>query len=205
MNYRNTPLDTTGCSPPQLLQGRKLRTRLPVLSSALLPNWPNIEGVRSMDAHAKLKSTENFNKRHGARPLPELRPGQNVRVRLPHEKKWSDLPTTITAQQGSSSYLVRNRKFLQAIPDPVVPSANKAQDVGPCTASEGGTSVAGAAEPAGAPRVVTSGVEEPCADRPDVVEAPLQGDSPRRLISNEKPVYHSRYGRVVKPVDRLGY
>jgi hypothetical protein len=68
-----------------------------------------------------------------------------------------------------------------------------AQEVGPCAASEGETPVAEAAEPAGAPHVLTSGGDESCADRPDVVGAPLQGDSPRRPISNEKPVYHSRY------------
>ncbi|KAA0185987.1 hypothetical protein HAZT_HAZT005330 [Hyalella azteca] len=206
MNYRNTPLDTTGCSPAQLLQGRRLRTRLPVLPGALLPRWPDIDGVRRTDAQAKSRSTVNYNKRHGALPLPELRPGQKARVRLPHEKKWSELPTTITARRGSSSYLVRNRIFLQALPEVTAPLEDRVQDVVPGSAAEGGAlMVAEEAEPAATPAPLPRVVEEPCVGQQDKGCAPPLGVPPQVHKLTEKPLYTSRFGRVVKPVDRLGF
>ena len=86
MAYRNTPVEVTGFSPAQLLMGRSIRTTLPCLPSELSPQWPNWDVVRKNDADAKLKATNNFNRRMGARPLPRLIEGQNVRVRLPNEK-----------------------------------------------------------------------------------------------------------------------
>ena len=115
MTYRNTPVEVTGFSPAQLLMGRSIRTTLPCLPSELAPRWPNLEVVRTNDAEAKLKSTNNFNRRMGARPLPSLIEGQKVRVRLPGEKILSE-PTKVEGRRGPSSYCIRNRKYLQPIP-----------------------------------------------------------------------------------------
>ena len=120
MAYRNTPLDVTGYSPSQLLMGRILRSGLPVLPNTLKPEWPDFKIVRENDDRAKLRTETNFNRIKGARPLQPLGTGDKVRVRLPHDKHWGE-PTKIesSALQGSrSSYLVRNRKFLNKIPDP---------------------------------------------------------------------------------------
>ena len=73
--YRNTPVDATGCSPAQLLMGRRLRTNLPMLSAQLTPNWPNMGQIRKSDNLAKTRSKENFDRAHGARPLSNLREG----------------------------------------------------------------------------------------------------------------------------------
>ncbi|KAA0202914.1 hypothetical protein HAZT_HAZT001096, partial [Hyalella azteca] len=116
--YRNTPLDVTGCSPAQLLMGRRTRSTLPVLSAELAPNWPDFSRVRDRDSTAKVKSEESFKRQHGARPLTELRDGQSVRIKLPGDKAWSD-STSVASRLGKNSYLVRNREFLQTVPDDV--------------------------------------------------------------------------------------
>jgi hypothetical protein len=124
--YRNTPLDVTGCSPAQLLMGRRTRSTLPAMSSQLAPEWPDLLRVREKDASGKAKSEESFRKQHGARPLPELRDGQSVRIKLPGDKSWSD-PTSVASRSGTNSYLVRNREFLQVVPD-VEPLAEKSRE-----------------------------------------------------------------------------
>jgi len=99
MAYRSTPLDVTGYSPSQLLMGRTIRTKLPTITQKLSPAWPDLSDVKSNDASAKAKSADGFNKRKGARKLPELREDQQVRIRLPHEKHWSQ-PEDIISRRG---------------------------------------------------------------------------------------------------------
>lgn len=117
MSYRSTPLDTTGCTPSQLLMGRNIRTKLPTLPANLSPFWPDLTAVRNNDNYAKERSAELFNKRKGARKLPELVEGQAVRIRLPLDKQWSQ-PENVLLRRGETSYAVRNRKYLQPIPEP---------------------------------------------------------------------------------------
>ena len=99
---------------------------LPVISDKLQPKWPNRQNVR--ENHDKAKETQafHFNKRHGASVLPELNPGDTVRIRIPGGKQWG-MPGRVMAQheQDQRSYVVntedgtyrRNRQHLQAIPD----------------------------------------------------------------------------------------
>jgi hypothetical protein len=116
MAYRSTPLDTTGYSPAQLLMGRNIRTQLPTLPINLVPAWPDFDVVQCNDKRTKERSALNFNKRKGARYLPAIKIGQQVRVRLPKDKEWS-LPDKIVGKQNNSSYAIRNRNFLQMLPD----------------------------------------------------------------------------------------
>lgn len=125
MCYRSTPCSSTGYSPAELLMGRKIRTTLPVLEKTLLPKWPNRAVVKNKDSKEKLKHAYYFNRRHGARALPVLQPGDAVFSKLDHEKSWS-LPATvqresatprsivITTSQGTE--LRRNRRHLQPAP-----------------------------------------------------------------------------------------
>ena len=88
MAYRTTPLDVTGCSPSQLLMGRNNRTKLPMVPQNYKPEWPDYKQVDKRNNEEKLKSVESYNKRKGI--PPPLEEGQQVRIRLPQEKRWSE-------------------------------------------------------------------------------------------------------------------
>uniref|UniRef100_A0A3P8S1I8 Integrase catalytic domain-containing protein n=1 Tax=Amphiprion percula TaxID=161767 RepID=A0A3P8S1I8_AMPPE len=138
MCYRSTPCSSTGYSPAELLMGRKIRTTLPVLEKSLLPKWPNRAMVRNKDSCEKIKHAYFFNRRHGARALPVLQPGDAVFSKLDHEKSWS-LPATvqresttprsiiITTSQGTE--LRRNRRHLQSAPIQR-PTSSTPEDIG---------------------------------------------------------------------------
>ena len=59
MTYRATVIETTGCSPVQLMMGRNTRTRLPVMKNQLCPRWPDLVKVAERDAEAKAKNACN--------------------------------------------------------------------------------------------------------------------------------------------------
>ncbi|KAK0145430.1 hypothetical protein N1851_015676 [Merluccius polli] len=113
-----------------LLMGRKIRTTLPTLEKNLQPKWPSRAAVKARDEQEKAKQAYYYNRRHGARPLPALQPGDTVRFKLDHEKSWS-MPAVIASesitprsfiiktQQGAE--LRRNRRHLQ--PEPVPESS----------------------------------------------------------------------------------
>lgn len=88
MCYRPTPCATTGVSPAELVMGRKIRTTLPTSEKNLRSKWPNRKTVEQKDAGEKAKQAFYYNRRHGARPLPPLRPGDTVLTKLDREKAW---------------------------------------------------------------------------------------------------------------------
>ena len=80
--YRSTPLQN-GLSPSELLMGRRLRTKLPVIPQVLKPNVK--EGVRNRvqsreDKYRSCQKTTHDN-RHKAKSLPSLSVGERVWVR----------------------------------------------------------------------------------------------------------------------------
>lgn len=85
MCYRSIPCSTAGVSPAELLIGRKIRT-LPILEKNLRPKWPNRKTVREKDAGEKAKQAFYYNRCHGARPFPPLRPGDGVVIKLDQAK-----------------------------------------------------------------------------------------------------------------------
>lgn len=111
MAYRATPVDVTGHTPSQLIMGRQIRSRLPTSKAYLAPKWPDMASVARRAGEAKYRSTVNHDRRHGARPLPTLSPGDVVRTRLPGERLWSDR-RRIIGQAGSRTYSLRNRRHL---------------------------------------------------------------------------------------------
>jgi len=71
--YPSTPLQH-GWSPAELSMGRKLRSRIPVRSEILCPEWSYLKQFQEADAHIKKRQKEDFDRRHRARNLPPLQP-----------------------------------------------------------------------------------------------------------------------------------
>ena len=122
LNYRTTPHSATGISPSIVLMGRQLRTKIPVLPQNLKPVKVDSRKIRDRDVAAKQLYKKDFDRRHGAQPLPELQPGTPVLVKTDSEKKWNTRGTVIgPADESGRSYLIntpqgevrRNRKHIQ--------------------------------------------------------------------------------------------
>ena len=77
MAYYNTSLEN-GYSPSELLFGRKIRTTVPVLTSSLLPCWPQMSQLHQKDNNIKEKQKHYFNQHHRVKQLPELSQGQTL-------------------------------------------------------------------------------------------------------------------------------
>ncbi len=128
MCFRATPIASTGVSPAELLMGRKMRTTLPTLPKNLRPKWPNKSSIKERDKAAKEKQAYYFNRRHGVKDLPVLRPGDSVLLKLDNEAKWKGPATVLAESATPRSYAVfsekegekrRNRRHLQLLPEEV--------------------------------------------------------------------------------------
>ena len=128
LNYRATPHTATKVSPAKALLGRELKTRVPVLPRQLLSK-PCADGrIRESDRDAKQKYKFYYDKRHGARELTDLVPGDDVLTKLDHEKGWSKPAKVIQSDGYNRSYVLqssdsprlyrRNRKHIQQMPVP---------------------------------------------------------------------------------------
>ena len=72
--YRTTPLEN-GFSPAEMLMARRLHTKLPAEPCTLTAKVPSSEQLQSKEENARFKETMLFNRRHGAKPLPQLTHG----------------------------------------------------------------------------------------------------------------------------------
>jgi hypothetical protein len=105
LSYRANAHASTGVSPAQLLMGRAIRSTVPVMPANLLPGWPDLQLVEDNDRQAK-ESYQHYYNAHGARPLPELQPGDTVDVKLDTQKQWLT-PGVVHAKTGAPrSYLI---------------------------------------------------------------------------------------------------
>lgn len=119
--YRTTPHSATGETPAKLLMGRELRTKLPSLPSNLDPNWPDLQKIRDNDAEYKLLCKQHYDRRHGARQLPPLNTGDQVRLKLDADKTWEVRGKVVTEHQLPRSFEIqtdrgtfrRNRRHLK--------------------------------------------------------------------------------------------
>ena len=82
LNYRTTPL-RQGLSPAELLMGRRLRSRVPVITSKLQPQKLNLKKFKLVDKHDKTQQKNYFDRRHRAQILPELPKNNPVWVKSP--------------------------------------------------------------------------------------------------------------------------
>ena len=117
--YRATPLEN-GFSPSELLMGRKLKTKLPVLPSTLAPKTPNHSSVKEKEEKIKERQRKNFNKRHATKEAQKLKPNDKVFVRdmkktghivRPHHNPRSFIVHT------DSGDIRRNNRHLTPIPE----------------------------------------------------------------------------------------
>ncbi|XP_038063010.1 uncharacterized protein K02A2.6-like [Patiria miniata] len=124
MLYRSTPLPSLGQSPASLLMGREIRTTLPILPRYLQPKKVDHNKLKATDNMNKQKSGQTFNKRHGARQLDDLMPGDKVKIRT---KGQLSPEGEVVRQAGTPrSYIIningteyrRNRRHIFLLPKP---------------------------------------------------------------------------------------
>ena len=124
MTYRATPVAAIGCSPAELMMGRRMRTLLPTIPRQLEPVSLDRSAIEAKDTLTKMRYADDYNRRHGVRKLPELEAGEPVRVKLDNEKSWTKEGTIVDQHQSPRSYIVdvggatyrRNRKHLAKSP-----------------------------------------------------------------------------------------
>lgn len=189
MNYRATPIQSTGQSPAQLAVGRQIRTRVPTLMKHLQPRHVNLRQLKVRDRKTKQAYRFFYNRRHSARDLPALHPGQQVKVKLDGEKRWATPGVVVSNAPEPRSYVVRteqgtvtrrNRRHLQLIPklpssEAQIPAQDDAQPAGVTTS-----------EPA-SPASTSNG-----PDHSPTVEVPVQ------LPSTPVPMAKRSSGRTIK-------
>ena len=125
MGYRATPTSSTGVSPAEMRMGHKILTPLSSFEKNLIPKWPDRNLVRRRDEEAKQRQAFYFNRRHGVKELPTLRPGDQVLTKLDGEKVWKGPASVLQECSTPRSYQVespgggevrRNRRHFQQVP-----------------------------------------------------------------------------------------
>ena len=133
MVYRSTPVAATGFSPCELMMGRQIRNTLPVHPQVLQPKVPDQSRVNTNDQESKDKNIRYYNR--GTKELPELKPGDAVRIRTGVDDHWGEAARVLHKHDSPRSYVVqtssgqyrRNREHLQHVPqqhEPALPSAH---------------------------------------------------------------------------------
>lgn len=182
LTYRDTP-GVAGVSPAMLLMGRRLQTRLPALPQRLAPVQPSHERFRAQDSRNKVRQARDFNRRHNARSLNPLKPGDSVWV-----TDASCQARVLSPAQRPRSYVVETPKgILQRNRRHLVPFS-------PTVTARESVELPAAEEPPGQPpeegqpgELPTAGCSSPSLDR----------------ASSPQGVTRSRYGRAIKPPRRL--
>lgn len=127
--YRATPLPWCDVSPAELLFGRRVRSSLPLLEEKLIPQWQYLQEFRLRDKQFKQKQKQEYDRRHGVRPLPEIPADSDVWVNTDGQRT----PGQVVARADTPrSYLVetpqgqlrRNRAHLSVMPDGRQSSSN---------------------------------------------------------------------------------
>ncbi|KAL5506378.1 hypothetical protein EMCRGX_G008003 [Ephydatia muelleri] len=115
LNYRATPLPWCNLSPAELLFGRRIRTTIPQLPCQMVPSWSYLQKFRTSDEEAKQRQKENYDLRHGVKPLPELEVWVTNRGKRGTITSKTNPPRSyiINTPEGT---IRRNRRHLIAVP-----------------------------------------------------------------------------------------
>ncbi|XP_036071757.1 uncharacterized protein K02A2.6-like [Oryzias melastigma] len=192
MCYRSTPCSSTGVSPAELLMGRKIRTTLLTLEKNLQPKWPDRKAVFQRDAAEKTKQAFYYNRRHGAKPLPALRPGDTVVTKLDQEKNWST-PAVVSKE------IITPRSYLLETPQGVVFRRNRRHirnDNRQHVATAALSTSAGTSEGEPLPSSSAPASETELSVPPQVISTASSPAAVSQTVC-------TRSGRVCKPVERL--
>ena len=148
LQYRNTPIQSIGLSPAQLLLHRRLRDSIP--SQPILykphPEWVAAAQRREeMLHHRNAKIIERYNKH--THNLPPLQAGDTVTIQSPIHHRWNTTGKIINSLpdrqyrirvNGSGRITLRNRRFLRKCefkPAPTpIPSATLEPTTSPISA-----------------------------------------------------------------------
>ena len=103
LDWRNTPSPSIGSSPVQRLFGRRTKTLSPTAGTLLQPKI--MEGTEDKLKERKTKQALFYNK--GTKELPELQPGDTVRMKpLPSDKEKLWRKGSVVKQVAPRSYEV---------------------------------------------------------------------------------------------------
>ena len=179
LNYRNTPL-ASGKSPAELMLGRKLRTRIPHFRT----DEASDAEFRKRDALQKARIKANFDKRHRARELPVLKPGQHVWLKTPRTEEGVVVKRSVDVQTSSGHVTRRNRTQLRIrdpnsrVPVPSLPKDNS--------------------------QLPTLGKPEREVIEREVIDIPdTSTNNEKYSEENSRPSVTTRSGRSVRPVVKL--
>ena len=111
--YNATPHATTGCSPAELLHGRKMRTKLDVTGSRIVKPMSTMEDVRNHVEKRQNAQKTYADARNVAKEL-SFAPGQYARIRKPQalkgQPKFTE-PMRILKRVGKASYKMEDGKI----------------------------------------------------------------------------------------------
>lgn len=115
MEYRNTPTKDMNYSPAQLLQNRRLRTKIPVVENFLRPSIN--QGVRECFLKKSFNNQKYYNR--GKINKNEFQTGEKIRIRKDNfwvpgtiVKKWHTPRSYIVRDKNNNEYR-RNSSFLK--------------------------------------------------------------------------------------------
>lgn len=115
--FRSAP-NEFGLSPAQLLFGRQIKSRIPILETELSGRY---DSKNQEDMHSKQEKQKRYHDIH-AKTLPALRTGDKVKIKT--KSGWNKQGTVVKTDVGPRSYLVdtgqntlrRNRVHLRNVP-----------------------------------------------------------------------------------------
>ena len=125
LNYRATPL-ACGYSPAELLNSRKLKTKLPVIPKKLEPVLPDRKVLQEKEEMTKCHMKMNFDRAHRSyQPLPVLEQGATVFI--PDRKEEGQVVTKLSPKsytvQTPTGLFRRTRAHLNQLPSSSQPQA----------------------------------------------------------------------------------
>lgn len=140
LSYRSTPLQN-GYSPAELCMGRRIRTKLPVKPDLLVPKWTYLKEVKSKETASSDSQKQNYDRRHRAKDLPTLNPGDRVWI-----KDFQTRGEIVQQASTPRSYIVntprgeirRNRRHLTATSGSIIPEPPDPLDEDIPSAAKGG-------------------------------------------------------------------